>query len=59
MTQEEIQLETEIARTWRKVNDSHEQEKAKRVDVEELKKNNEALSHRLNRGSGWTEEQEG
>eukprot|EP00948_MAST-09A_sp_MAST-9A-sp1_P000347 g347.t1 len=58
LTQEEIQLETEIARTWRKVNDSHEAEKAKRAIVEDLKKDNEALSNRLNRGSGWTEEQE-
>ena len=58
LTAQDVQLEAEISRTWRKVEDSHKSEKTKRALVNELKEANEKLMAHLQGGSGWTDEQE-
>ena len=58
LTAQDVQLEAEISRTWRKVEDSHKSEKTKRALVNELKEANEKLTAQLQGGSGWTDEQE-
>ena len=58
LTAQDVQLEAEISRTWRKVEDSHKSEKTKRTLVNELKEANENLTAQLQGGSGWTDEQE-